>query len=181
MALPNGHKTNFDVLTHAFASGRVVLAECANKQTGEPVAIVCAINQGDGDNVNLVPFAEMLAGDPFEYLNPPAPASSFELDQLQELAANSYRRAVISIEDLDTMLFSSIRYAMGRMTYVVSDTAEIVRAYWKYLSKPRREQIITELRNELERAARENRLIGMEMDHEVWQKLYDDLLKEFLA
>ena len=67
---------NFEALKEAFGDGLVGLLECRDRQTGEPVAVVCAIND-ENDQVELVPFAVMV-DDPYSRFCPPDEA---ELDE----------------------------------------------------------------------------------------------------
>lgn len=67
----DGFKTNFETLSKAFTNGDVCMAECTVKATGETVAVLCAGYVDKEQNVNLVPLAQMLSGNPFEEIQPP--------------------------------------------------------------------------------------------------------------
>lgn len=54
------HKANFDTLVKAVKSGRAALMDCKLKATGESVAVV--------------------AGNPYELLQPPNPAGGYHED-----------------------------------------------------------------------------------------------------
>ena len=71
MALLEGHKTNFNTLLDAFKAGRVALVECKDAKTGEPVAVLCAVNEEEDAQIGMVPFARMFNGDPYEELIDP--------------------------------------------------------------------------------------------------------------
>lgn len=75
------HKSNFETLKRAFASGDVALMECQLKATGESVAVICA-TQPDSLEINFIPFAMFFNGNPYELLNPPDPDGGFQSDPL---------------------------------------------------------------------------------------------------
>ena len=64
-------RTNFDTLQRASRRGDVLLMECHNAATGQPVPVLCAVNPGKDNSVELVPFAMLLTGNPYEQLSPP--------------------------------------------------------------------------------------------------------------
>lgn len=70
------HKANFDTLQRAFDDGAIALMECKDVKTGELVAVVCAV-QKNGDDVEMVPFARMFDGNPYEQVLPPLPEGGF--------------------------------------------------------------------------------------------------------
>jgi hypothetical protein len=74
------HKPNFETLQEAFANGDVALMECQLKATGQPVAVIVAVNR-DGDEFGFVPFAMMFDGNPYELLNPPNPDGGFHNEE----------------------------------------------------------------------------------------------------
>lgn len=83
----------------------------------------------------------------------------------------------ISPHHLGVMLVSSVRYALGRQTYIVAETAHIVRTYLKMMNS---EDIIVMARD-IGQASKEGRL-GMECDMHEWEILLSQLiqhLKEF--
>ena len=59
------HKANFETLGAAFDAGAVCLVEARRVVDGAIVKLVCAISE-NGDEVNLVPFAELVDEDPYE-------------------------------------------------------------------------------------------------------------------
>jgi len=72
--------------------------------------------------------------------------------------------------DLWVMLLSTVRYSMGRMTYMSNLAGELVIGYAKYLTKMQLEQIVNEIEGELLRCARTNVTLGMDMDDRAWRK-----------
>lgn len=66
-------KENFQTLARAFEAGDVALMECTDNETGELVPVICAMQKsGDAEQpIEFVPFAMMIAGDPYERLTPP--------------------------------------------------------------------------------------------------------------
>ena len=77
MALPTGHRTNFETLRTAFDNGDVALMECQLAATGEPVAVICAANRQPDGAVAFAPVAMLFNGNPCDLLNPPKPAGGF--------------------------------------------------------------------------------------------------------
>lgn len=63
MTVVQQHKPNFETLRQAFENGDVALLECQLKATGEPVAVVVAVNR-DSDEFAFVPVAMMFNGNP---------------------------------------------------------------------------------------------------------------------
>jgi hypothetical protein len=45
--------------------------------TGEPVAVLCAVNRLADDSFEFVPFAMMFPGNPYETVDPPHPDGGF--------------------------------------------------------------------------------------------------------
>jgi hypothetical protein len=74
------HKPNFETLQEAFANGDVALMECQVKATGQPMAVIVAVNR-DGEDFSFVPVAMMFNGNPYELLNPPNPDGGFHNEE----------------------------------------------------------------------------------------------------
>lgn len=72
MALKPGDQKNFETLKRAFADGSVALMECTEKETGEYVAVICAVRK-DGEVMEMVPFARFAKENPYEEWVPPQP------------------------------------------------------------------------------------------------------------
>jgi hypothetical protein len=68
------------------------------------------------------------------------------------------------------MLVSSVRYAMGRATYIVSDTTRLVLAYERILTDDQLRKIRDEVKAELRLRENMGGTLGMEMDHREWQR-----------
>ena len=77
MAIPAGHRQNFDTLHEAFANGDVALMECQLTSTGENVAVICAASRGSNGEIEFSPFAMMFNGNPYELGNPPKAEGGF--------------------------------------------------------------------------------------------------------
>ena len=65
------------------------------------------------------------------------------------------------------VLVGAVRYALGRATYIVADTAAEVRRCWPLLDARDRAVI----RRDLVEALDQSGLLGMRMDHDVWADL----------
>ena len=83
--------------------------------------------------------------------------------------------APVSPDDLWTMLLSTVRYAMGRQTYIVGLTCDMVRRYGGSLTFEQTAQIGREIREEVERAERLGRTLGADFDHREWVRLAGEL------
>ncbi|MDE1918837.1 MAG: hypothetical protein KGH96_22535 [Sphingomonadales bacterium] len=70
MAIPDGHRANFNTLLHAAKQGDLALMECTDAQTGEPRYVICAVGRECGDYL-FVPFGHLHDGDPYEAYLPP--------------------------------------------------------------------------------------------------------------
>lgn len=77
--IPQPHRDNFNTLHRAFAAGDTCLLECHERSTGKPVYVICAV-QRCGQDIELVPFAQLFDGNPCQRLAPPGDT----LDQAQE-------------------------------------------------------------------------------------------------
>jgi len=68
--IPQPQRDNFNTLNRAFADGAACLLECYEKATGQPAYVICAVNC-HGQQAELVPFARLFDGNPYELLSPP--------------------------------------------------------------------------------------------------------------
>lgn len=66
------HLKNFQTLQRVFADGNSCLMECTRKETGEKLAVICAVTY-DGKEYQMTPFATFFNGNPYEILEPPTP------------------------------------------------------------------------------------------------------------
>lgn len=73
MPLSDGDKANFETLRNAFQQGDVALLECQLVATGEPTAVICAVNREADQSFSFVPIARLFADDPYSLLIPPEP------------------------------------------------------------------------------------------------------------
>jgi hypothetical protein len=72
MSISKGYKANFQTLSRAFDNDRVCLMECTDKVTKKKVMVICAV-QMVGEEYEMVPFAKLFDGNPYEELDPPNP------------------------------------------------------------------------------------------------------------
>ena len=77
MALPLGHRRNFETLQRAFAEDDAALMECELAATGEVVPVICAAHRLPNGEIEFVPFGMLFNDNPYELLNPPAPKGGF--------------------------------------------------------------------------------------------------------
>ncbi len=82
----------------------------------------------------------------------------------------------VRTEDVFTMLVGSVRYAMGRQTYIVKDTCDMVRRYRRHIPEEQVMIIIRDVQREVEMVERQGGTLGADFDHAEWKKLVVDLL-----
>jgi hypothetical protein len=71
MAINDARRTNFNTLLTAARNGDLALLECTDKQTGEPVYVLCAV-QADPDGMySMVPLAKQFMDNPYDEVDPP--------------------------------------------------------------------------------------------------------------
>jgi len=85
------------------------------------------------------------------------------------------KNASVPPDRLYGMLLNSVRYALGRRSYVVGEVCDWVRDYRKHLAPEQIDQIAKEVRHELDLCSARGGHLGMEMDHRTWEKLVRDL------
>lgn len=69
--ITQGYKNNFNQLKRAFENEDVCLMECTNKKTGKTINVICAVQYVEGDKIEMVPFAKMFDGNPYDEVEPP--------------------------------------------------------------------------------------------------------------
>ncbi|NLA66718.1 MAG: long-chain fatty acid--CoA ligase [Gammaproteobacteria bacterium] len=70
MALSKDYRHNFNTLLKAAKNDALALMECTDAATGEPRAVLCAVNVVDGE-YEMVPFGHLCPGDPYKAYLPP--------------------------------------------------------------------------------------------------------------
>jgi hypothetical protein len=84
----------------------------------------------------------------------------------------------IAPEDLWVMFLSTIRYSMGRRTYMSGYCEMMYKSYSKYLNKEQKVQIAHEIRLEVERCELSKKTLGGEVDHRYWKNLWHQIERE---
>lgn len=79
--------------------------------------------------------------------------------------------ADLSADDLGLLLVCSLRYAMGRRSYITALIAEKIEAHFSNLSASDRVVILRDLRQSLQHAEGAGRMLGDAMDDKVWRDL----------
>lgn len=97
-----------------------------------------------------------------------APATSG--DPAPDAAVHDPRRPQLGDADLDMVLLSAIRYALGRATYIVGWTADLVAAQARWLAPGQRDVAI----RDIEQALTEGRT-GHEQDTVQWRRALNHL------
>lgn len=75
------------------------------------------------------------------------------------------------------MLLCTVRYAMGRRSYVVSEAVDLVLKSRQCLTGLQLDQIREEVSHELKICEDAGKTLGHKMDHEEWQRLVAELEK----
>lgn len=83
--------------------------------------------------------------------------------------------STVSPQDLWCMLLSTIRYSLGRATYMPSYCVDLYQKYKVSLSVQQRSQIAKEIKRELEIAALSDRTLGDKCDDDTWRGLLRDI------
>lgn len=78
----------------------------------------------------------------------------------------------------ELMLISAVRYALGRMSYIVKDTCDFVLFNRSKLSENCRRIIIKDIEDELDRYHSCGKTLGMDFDERNWMFLLDTLESE---
>lgn len=74
------------------------------------------------------------------------------------------------MNELNTLLVCSFRYALGRMTYIVSEVVTIIIRHKKDLQPNTKELMIRETKWALD-----HNQAGMQIDREQWERLLNEL------
>jgi len=77
----------------------------------------------------------------------------------------------VTATDMWLLLMSTIRYSMGRASYMPSTCEEFLVKYSPMLSIAQLRQIGKEVEEELVRAERSGHLLGMQCDHDTWRQV----------
>lgn len=71
--------------------------------------------------------------------------------------------------DFWIMLLSTVRYSLGRSSYIVSECLELIEKY--ELEDSQKAQLYREIGEELDRAVRFGTFLGDETNHRIWEKI----------
>ncbi len=81
----------------------------------------------------------------------------------------------VAPNDLWIMAISTVRYSMGRSTYMSSMALELVIRYEKDLHVIQLHQIANEVAEALRIREESNSTLGMQMDHDAWKEWLGEL------
>lgn len=81
--IAEGYVENFKTLTRAFECGDAALLDVRRKSDGKSVVAIVAI-QRDGDEYQMIPFAIMIEGDPYEMYEPPSVDGTTEYEETKD-------------------------------------------------------------------------------------------------
>jgi hypothetical protein len=86
-----------------------------------------------------------------------------------------YHKLNMKATDLWALILCTVRYALGRCSYVTSEAEYLVRTYGIYLEQWQLAQIAREIRDAVENAHTMGGTLGMEMDERAWVRLAEDI------
>jgi hypothetical protein len=82
---------------------------------------------------------------------------------------------VVGRDDMWTFLLCTIRYAMGRRSYITGLVSDMYRTYREILTPDQRRQIAREVRRETEMQEQVGRTLGDKCDHAGWVALVAEI------
>lgn len=74
----------------------------------------------------------------------------------------------LTYKEFRTLIISAFRYALGRKTYIVSDTCDLIINHWEYLSKHEKKLICEEIEHAIEHG-----MAGMSCDMACWEEVLE--------
>ena len=80
--------------------------------------------------------------------------------------------------DLWTLMICTLRYALGRMTYITSQYPILYGLYRGALTPHQRDQIAREVEKALAHAESLGSTLGMEIDHDNWRRFAERIRAE---
>jgi hypothetical protein len=72
MPISTTHENNFSTLCEAMRNNDVALMLCTDAKTGEDAVVICMVNRHPNDEMEFVPVATMIEGNPYEAYIPPS-------------------------------------------------------------------------------------------------------------
>lgn len=78
----------------------------------------------------------------------------------------------LDVANIDLIVNSALRYALGRHTYIVSTTAEFIRTHW---ANPSLERMRTVMLKDIEKYLVNSSDNKNDMDRQTWEELYNHL------
>lgn len=77
----------------------------------------------------------------------------------------------IGNQDLFTLLLCSVRYAMGRQSYIVGEICNLVEHYASALTEDQLELIKNDVSREIKNYEDRGEILGAMIDHKQWKSL----------
>ena len=98
------------------------------------------------------------------------------------MTAPKPRAIPLKIDDLWPLLICTLRYSMGRQSYVTAQTCDLIRDYARHLKAWQLAQIAAEIRTAIAESHRlYNTTLGMQMDEDGWIRLAEEIENGRLA
>jgi len=71
MSIPEGYTNNFNTLLSAVRDNNVCIMECKDIATDKMIIVICAVQPAENGEIEMVPFAKMFDGNPYDEVKPP--------------------------------------------------------------------------------------------------------------
>ena len=82
----------------------------------------------------------------------------------------------VTLADLRVLALCTMRYALGRRSYITGDACHLIRLYRPHLGPHNVAMMANEITTELDRAEAQGRTVGDQIDHDLWRGLARDLM-----
>ena len=78
--------------------------------------------------------------------------------------------------EIHCILISALRYVLGRMTYIVSDTADIIKEHLHEIPENTKTIMLRDIRHAID-----SNNYGMKCDLQTWNELYEVISKSMVS
>lgn len=94
------------------------------------------------------------------------------------MGTENERLPELLLDDAWVLVLSTIRYSLGRRSYIVGLSQDLYDRYKPYLLPWQRLQVAREVAEELRMYEDLGRTLGAEMDHKSWRAFSDRIMRE---
>ena len=82
-----------------------------------------------------------------------------------------HNKVLIDRSHLEFLLWTSMRYCMGRKTYVTSSYEDVVKSVKHLIHPTVKEGLVKDLKREMDLAKERGEFLGQACDHESWEEV----------